>query len=212
MSVDARGAFGPGIVLGKWGGTNYARKRIRTPQRMTPEEGVVKERLILGSRSWGALSQAQRDDWDTYAATITRYDSMGQAYSCPGVCEYICNYAITKMLGTAAPTDAPLIPNPGYVEGLGVAMGEPGYDVIVVFDQGQTIEWVEIFLTEIKGPGIMGRVQKTSVIHGLKPTTFKSWHGPYTGVNMKRQWRIRGLMESGQWGPWLTGIVPPTYP
>lgn len=212
MSEDARGAFGPGAVFGKWRATNWVRERVMNPLRRSSREVAARNNLAMGAIAWGSLTGEQRQGWRDYAETITRYDVFGNPYNATGQCEFICNYCITREVGTAAPTAAPEVENPGYVEGLGLAMGLPNWDVIVVFTPNQYIEWVEIFLTAIKPGSFMSPVSNLSVIHGIKSTEFKSWHGPFTGDGYKRQWKVRGLMDSGQWGPWVQGIVPPTYP
>ena len=91
MSVDARGAFGPGVVFGKYCGTNVARTRIRTPIRRSAAEQGVKDRLTRGARAWGGLTDEQRSAWVVYAGTVDRVDVFGVIYHVTGQCEFMGN-------------------------------------------------------------------------------------------------------------------------
>lgn len=109
--VDARGAFGPGAVFGKWSGTNWVRARIRTPIRRTRREQEVKRRLTVYSRAWMNLTAEQRQNWCEYSTTVTRYDSMGNPYHAGGMQEYIGASVLLDIAGLDpvywAPTDQP---------------------------------------------------------------------------------------------------------
>ena len=211
-SVDVRGRFGPGVVFAKWRGTNWARRMLKTPTRRTLKAQLIKGFLSEGAYAWETLTDQQREDWNTYALGITRYDVFGNPYHVSGQNEFICNFSLTKQCDVPPPVEAPTDPAPGYVQGLKVVVGMPHWNFGVTWDQPSNVDFVQIFLTPILSYGTMVSDQGLAVIHAIQTTEQKDWMGPFTGDGYKRQWKIRGLMSSGQWGPWTTGISPPSYP
>lgn len=212
MSVDARGAMGPGIVLGKRRGTNWARQRIRTPINRGSKEQAVKDRLTRGARAWGQLSGADRSGWETYAGTVTRINVFGDTYHVSGQCEFMACYAITVMLGTSSPTSAPVVSNLGAVAGLTVEWQVLYWRVSIAWDDEQALDWIEIFLSPIKSNGIMSSITGDLVIHQIASCPDDMPVHVDLPLEKKMIFRIRGLMDSGQWGVWTSGIIPPGYP
>lgn len=212
MSIDARGAMGPGVVLGKYRGTNTGRMRIRTPIRRSSKEQAVRNNLIMGATAWGLLSESERLGWNTYAKTIDRTNVFGQIYHATGQAEYLGNYTITRMLGKPAPGPAPEWPNPGNIEGLRIEWNEIVERVYTSWVAEQNIDNVELLFTPILSNGRMSTSTGELIIHDIRSIEIDHYSGPYLPGAKKVIFKIRGLMDSGQWGPWIKGIVPPGYP
>jgi len=112
-SVDARGAFGPGVVFAKAKVTNWARVRLRTPQPFTEKQQKAKENLIKRVRGFGAITEGEREDWRDWALLHPRVDSMGQTYY-PTGSNYFSGFGVICLNIPKAPVDtAPGAPDPG---------------------------------------------------------------------------------------------------
>jgi len=212
MAVDARGSFGPGVVFGKYRGTNVARERIRTPIRRTDSEQAARDRLARGARAWGDLTELQREEWAVYAETIDRIDPFGNIYHVTGQCEFMGDYAITMIVDEARPTGPPEWEPPGEIEGLRVSWNEQSERVWTSWTGEQEIEYVELFFTPLMLGGRMSTSSHMLTMHAVRGIGHDHYSGPYLPGAKKVIFKIRGLMSNGQRGPWARGLVPPGYP
>jgi hypothetical protein len=91
----------------------YYRNRATPVQPRTPEQ--LAQRAIMGNNAaaWRALTDAQRAGWASLGLSITRTDSLGQAYTLTGFQAY-CSVNNNKLtVGDATVAAAPAIVTPG---------------------------------------------------------------------------------------------------
>jgi len=106
-----RGSVG-GVTFSKGGPVEVVKgkARPRLPQR--PLQLPVQGAMQKYSPIWRTLSQSDRDDWDTYAATVTFQNSLGQDYQINGFQMFVRSQMFEALRGTEAaatiPTDTGL--------------------------------------------------------------------------------------------------------
>jgi len=210
MSVDARGAFGPGVVFGRYRGTNCARTRIRTPVRRSAAEQTVKNNMALGARAWADLTDLQRASWETYAGGVTRYNKMGDPYSVSGQCEFMGNYSIKKLIGDPPRLNSPTDTRPPGVIGFGIRA------VLRANSIRMWWEWptagarcIEIFLSKPRG-WARKYYANQATLH-----IFKTYPDTFIVIAVARErssygYRVRYISEQGQGGPWTKGAIKVT--
>lgn len=114
LVVGIRGTVG-GVMFSANRQGNYCRVWSRGPAQMTEKQGV--QRGYLGSHGnyWRALTQDQRDDWDTFAALPGQEleNSLGEPYYICGFA-WFCSYNNNNLrMGRARISDAPVVAVPG---------------------------------------------------------------------------------------------------
>lgn len=92
----------------------YVRSRATPVNPNTSAQVVARAYLQTASAGWRALTQAQRDAWDTYAATKPRTNSLGQTYYLTGAQTYVGYYGLYSQAGLTVlvipPTSGPATP------------------------------------------------------------------------------------------------------
>ena len=207
MSVDARGGFGPGVVFGKFCGTNVARIRIRTPVRRTAAEVMARNVMAMAAQAWGGLAEIKREAWEAYALTRTRYNSMGESYYATGQNEFMGNYVIRKMTQESIREDPPEDEIPSAMDSITnfQVPGFLGFKIGWSWPGGDEVH-VEIMISQQRGWArsyyCNQAVFKVMVKH---PQDF-FWYIP----EMARQSygiRLRYISAQGQGGPWVGDTV-----
>lgn len=87
QGLEARGKFGD-IVYGVWRSINVARVRAIPTQPRTPRQLKVRNIISSLSRSFGALTLEQIQEWNDYAASHPRTDELGTQFSASGANMY----------------------------------------------------------------------------------------------------------------------------
>lgn len=107
---DARGSLG-GVTASRNRSGSYLRARVKPTQ--VPSDPRSRARADLGSQAaaWQALTAAQRDTWNSIAATWTTVNSLGATIKLSGF-NWFCKANATLALAglaavTAPPTDIP---------------------------------------------------------------------------------------------------------
>jgi len=207
MSVDARGAFGPGVVFGKYCGTNVARTRIRTPIRRSAEEQLTKDLLAMSARAWGDLSEEKREAWNDYALTVTRTDSMGQSYHVTGICEFNGRYGLRVRMGLEPLEDPPV---------LGACPGFYSVEMTVSYYGGAKLTPVWYprpgdFFVEVMISGPKNNAEKFYANEcSLRFFVSSVWAAYPYWIKLHNKafgWQIRGISIEGVQGPWWTGVI-----
>jgi len=205
MSVDARGAFGPGVVFGKYCGTNVARTRIRTPIRRSAAEQGVKDRLTRGARAWGGLTDEQRSAWVVYAGTVDRVDVFGVIYHVTGQCEFMGNYTIRKMTGEAIREDPPEDDKPPNVRNFHTLLYPAQNQLLFTWDWWNgNEEYVEIMLTGQRKKG-RGYYENQAVFRAFKKYPYIYYSHTVPKGKGSIGYKVRYISCHGKWGPWQTG-------
>jgi len=104
---DARGSLS-GATYSKNGGTNYIRRRVKGTNVRSNSQ--ISQRYIQAmlSRSWGELTQAERDAWDLATKTYTYSNKLGQRGTISGFQYYLkLNMPLAK-LGQTLLVDPPI--------------------------------------------------------------------------------------------------------
>lgn len=92
-------AFGP-----------YARTKAIPVNPNTPAQQTVRGFMADLSNLWiNTLTQAQRDDWKTYAANVTVIDKLGQAINVTGMNMYVRSNVPALQAGLVRQDDAPSV-------------------------------------------------------------------------------------------------------
>jgi len=207
MSVDVRGSFGPGVVFSKTDGTNWARMRIRTPQVNSDARVNAKRAMSVSSRAWTDLTGGQRALWQTYAAGIIRYNSMGQPYTVQGICEFNGVSALCKLMNVAAPTVPPTGgPPPVFL----TVIAEPYWHLAIAF----RVRWyafidpykVEIMVSPAKS-WPQAYYDNQTVLSAVKPGAPAEYRHNLDIDKKAWGWKVRGLTAEGVAGPWWSGVV-----
>jgi hypothetical protein len=68
--------------------------------------------MALNAAAWRALTQTQREGWDSLGAQMLRTDSLGQQYSLTGFQAYCSVNNLNLAAGNAVVSDAPAIVTP----------------------------------------------------------------------------------------------------
>lgn len=104
-----------GPLSGSMGGLTYARNRggLYVKMKASPtnpnsaRQQAVRGILSTASGLWQALTDAQRNAWDVYAASKPRMDPLGQSYDLTGHQMYVALTAVVLDQGLTEQTDPP---------------------------------------------------------------------------------------------------------
>ena len=109
QSYDARGKFGDMVFTG-WRPLRVVRAKAIPTQPRTSRQLAVRNILTSLSRSFGALTLQQIQDWNEYAAAHPRTDQMGVPFSPSGANMYTGLNFYRMDNGAAAATTPPTDP------------------------------------------------------------------------------------------------------
>lgn len=115
--VAASGTIG-GTVFARNRAGNYARAWAKPVNPRTARQTFVRNSFAANSVGWGMLTQPQVDEWNAYAAQLTRFNRLGEPYTPKGrqiFSEVNNNLVISG--GTAVDTPASATDSPGFVIG-----------------------------------------------------------------------------------------------
>lgn len=92
---------------------NYVRAWAKPVNPRTDKQTFVRNAFAVASTTWGMLTDAQIAQWDSYAAQLTRFNRLGEAYTPKGRQIYVetaTNLGVVGMTALDVPataTDAP---------------------------------------------------------------------------------------------------------
>lgn len=103
---------------GSIGGTTFSHNRfgLYTRARRVPvnpntaAQQSAREGLGSGSSAWRALTIAQRDGWDAYAAATPVTNALGATVFLTGHQQFVASYSFAARLGVTLPAAAPVTP------------------------------------------------------------------------------------------------------
>lgn len=145
--------FGQGVakISGKVGGTVFAHNKGGTYARNfavptdpgSTFQNTVRQAMSALVERWGQiLTQAQRDDWATYAANVTKLNRLGDPIHLPPIAWYTGCNTQRSQAGVAIADDAPTVFDRGEADStLAVAASEATQQLSVTFDDA--LEWVD---------------------------------------------------------------------
>lgn len=90
----------------------YKRTRAMPVNPGSTQQGVVRARMALYAANWRGLTDAQRAGWESLGLTMSRTDSLGQAYTLNGFSAYVSVNTTRANAGDAAVSDAPALVTP----------------------------------------------------------------------------------------------------
>lgn len=97
--VDAvRGSIN-GLTFSAGGGVEVVKGKARGRRPIRTLQLPAKSQMQRVSPLWRGLTQSDRDDWDTYAATVTLVNSLGQNYQLSGLSMFIRNSMFMALRG-----------------------------------------------------------------------------------------------------------------
>lgn len=108
MLGQMSGSFG-GITASHNRGGAYFRQRVVPTNPSTTRQANVRGYMSAAVSAWGALTDAVRAGWETYAANTPTTDSMGQTLVLTGQQIFIRAFVTLAMSGVAVPATAPTI-------------------------------------------------------------------------------------------------------
>lgn len=111
--VGIRGKLG-GIVFSANGATPYAKVWQMPRAQSTSKQTTYRGRLSQYPQNWRDLTQAQRNDWDTYAAAAAQEltNPLGETYYASGF-NWFCKLSQQRQtVGRTPPTTAPTAAGP----------------------------------------------------------------------------------------------------
>lgn len=161
MSADAKGSVG-GITYTSTSVGNVAKKKAKPVKRARRSQDNNRSRLGYLSRRWGALTGAQRLEWEAYADNHPRPDGFGGTFIMSGINALVSLNMNAMRLG--APTDEQTSPPsdevPASIATLIAAKGAIANQIDLFFTINGTGEAADFIEVQIAGPyGSKGRVE-----------------------------------------------------
>lgn len=91
----------------------YRRSRATPVNPNSSAQGSARARLGNNSAAWRALTQTQREGWDSLGSQIQRTDPLGQVYTLTGFMAFCMVNSNLQAAGEATVSAAPAIVTPG---------------------------------------------------------------------------------------------------
>lgn len=101
--TDPRSGSYQGITSSRNRFGQYVRTRAIPVQPRTPKQTANRAFFVIGSSAWKTLSDAERQQWNDYAAQIERSDSLGSNYSPTGAELYTGSVIALQQTGQTVP-------------------------------------------------------------------------------------------------------------
>lgn len=90
----------------------YRRTRAIPVNPNSSAQGSARTRLALNAAGWRALTQTQREGWESLGAQMSRTDSLGQTYTLTGFQAYCSVNSLNLAAGNAVVSAAPALTTP----------------------------------------------------------------------------------------------------
>ena len=111
LDIPRSGSY-QGIVSSRNRFGQYVRTRATPVNPNTTYQTVVRSRLAGHAASWRALTDAQREGWESLGLLVVRTDSLGQSYSLTGLQAFVMINNNKLAAGDAEVSDAPAVDVP----------------------------------------------------------------------------------------------------
>jgi hypothetical protein len=133
-SIDARGRFADALVFGIWRGLNWARKFVMPTQPKTQRQIRWRDIVATVARTWGTLTQDQRNSWEAYAGYNSPVDAQtGNAVRLTGFDSFLSVNTVLVDTDQTLAAIPPALPLPGQIPGYAVAPGAVAGQVVVTW-------------------------------------------------------------------------------
>lgn len=132
LVVDGRGKIG-GHVASKNRAGAYLRTKVTPVNPQTTFQSAVRSIFTALSQAWRALTQAQRNAWDSAVSNFTSTDIFGDIKTPTGKNLYLKLNANLDIVSVAAISSPPLPAGAGSVDSLSVVVDESASTAIVTF-------------------------------------------------------------------------------
>lgn len=93
----------------------YRRTRAIPVNPASTAQGVARARLAAAAAAWRALTDLQRAGWRDLALSMSRSDSLGQAYTLTGPQAFVSVNSSNAAAGNAQVSDAPALVTPSAI-------------------------------------------------------------------------------------------------
>jgi hypothetical protein len=114
LDVPRSGSY-QGITSSRNRFGQYVRTRATPVNPATSAQGTVRARLSANSAAWRALTDTQREGWDSLGLMMTRTDSLGQTYTLTGFQAYCSVNNNLAAIGSATVSAAPALVTPSSI-------------------------------------------------------------------------------------------------
>jgi hypothetical protein len=111
LDVPRSGSY-QGITSSRNRNGQYVRTRATPVQPRTAAQLAVRAHQSTNAAAWRALTQTQRDGWQSLGLSMTRTDSLGQTQTLTGFQAYCSVNNLNLLVGNAAVSDPPAIVTP----------------------------------------------------------------------------------------------------
>jgi hypothetical protein len=194
-SVEARGAVGA-LVYNTTRGVRYAKTNTAPSQPRTAAQLAVRALMTTFSRAWAALTQVQRDAWETFAAARPESDWTGAMLRLTGANMFTRLNVIAGLAGGAQISDPPATDAPAPASGL--AASAPSGDLVLNWTGNLPAGIkLDVWLLGPVSTGVQGRFERAR--HVLYSAAAAA--GPLTVV---------ADVPSGRWVMWVRTVDPST--
>lgn len=123
LDIPQSGSVG-GVVSSRNTFGQYRRNRSSPAQPNTEAQVAARAALTSWAAKWRTLTDNERTSWDSYGNTITRYDSLGQAYKLTGFQAYVGAQTLRDRMSETQKVSVPVGPAPS----------NPGTSISVLID------------------------------------------------------------------------------
>lgn len=199
-SIDARGKFGASLVFAIWRGLNYVRSLTIPANPQTTRQMLVRGYLTTLSRSWAALSDAQRTAWRDYALLHPETNVFGETFLPSGFNIYVGLNSLVLDCGGAAIATPPVVAGPGQLVAFTAAPEIP-LGILCEFDAPGVNKF-----TEIQRTGIIpvGRIVQENQYRHDQYVAGAGDNASIVGLVTGAKYGVRGriILPDGQPGPW----------
>lgn len=96
-----------GVTFSSGGGVEIVKAKSRARNPIRSLQLPVKAAMQKWAPAWRALSGTVRGNWETYAATVTLTNSLGQDYQISGFAMFVRNSMVLELRGTPADANVP---------------------------------------------------------------------------------------------------------
>lgn len=106
LATQISGSIG-GITGARNKGGMYLRSRAIPTDPSTANQQDQRNRVASAAAGWAALTQSQRDAWDTYASNVAVTDSLGDSILLSGQNWYLAQYTMLTQAGGTPASNGP---------------------------------------------------------------------------------------------------------
>lgn len=115
LLIEPRSGSYQGLTSSRNRFGQYVRTRATPVNPNTTFQGTVRARQSNNAAAWRALTDTQREGWDSLGLSMSRTDSLGQSYTLTGFQAY-CSVNNNKLAaGDAIVSAAPALTDPGTI-------------------------------------------------------------------------------------------------